>query len=624
MAIINNNTDIQAVNYNGTVISSIIVDGKKVWPTEHYLNFKCDEEFGISFEVKDTTASSDLPCYKALEYSYDKTNWTTTTVNGIVSDPIVVPANTTIYFRGTNNEIFTVHDTETIEEEDPETGEMVPVDTYDVQTTWGFSFSTHGGKISVGGDITSLFDDETPLPYEACWLLFARQGDLKDASELVISGANEHSFSQMFEEAGLVTAPQLTDQTMAPYCYEYMFTGCASLELPPELPAITLDEGCYYGMFYECTQLRAIPELPATEYASECYNEMFSGCSSLLVSDTQSSVYNSPFSLPSSETYQSDEVASDMFANTGNPNIDTPRLNTTYFYVSSKYYDGYFWIKCELSGQTIHLSTSTSGTYPSKTFEYSTDLENWTSISFSDMVSVGIPTPENRPVYIRSNDELGFTYYQNSMDIYDNTVTYTYPHNFVLSGNSGTPWIVGGNIQSLFNNSATLPDGGCLTLFEGQNVTDVSRLILSARTVGGEAYKQMFQNCAGLTNTPIIAATTFGFKRKGYTRDGHQDWLSVYDNCNDMFNNCTSLQFLPSLPATTLAENCYKTMFAGCTSVGLSATQTGIYQNAYRIPASGTGITASGALTDMFDSTGGTFTGTPNLGTTYYTSNTVI
>ena len=621
MAIKYNNTEIQAVNYNGTVISSILVDGKKVWPTEHYLNFKCDEEFEISFEVKDTTASEDLVCYKELEYSYDKTNWTTISVAEISSDPIVVPANTTIYFRGTDTDIFTVYDTETIEEEDPETGEMVPVDTQEVQTTWGFSFNTDGGKISVGGDITSLFDDETPLPDYACSMLFAFQGDLKDASELVISGASDHSFSFMFDETGLVDAPQLADQTMAPYCYEGMFNVCVSLELPPELPATTLDEGCYYGMFRGCTQLRAIPELPATEYASECYNEMFSGCSSLLVSDTQSSAYNSPFSLPSSQTYQSDEVAGDMFASTGNPNIDTPDLNTTYFYVSSKYYDGCFWIKCEWYGQTIKLSTSTSGTYPSKTFEYSTDLENWTSISFSDMVSVGISAPENRPVYIRSDDELSFTYYQNSLDIYDNTVTYTYPHTFLLSGNSSTPWIVGGNIQSLFDNSDTLPDGGCLQLFKDQNVTDVSRLILSARTVGGEAYKQMFYHCYSLTNTPIIAATTFGFKRKGYSEEGHQNWLSVYDNCNEMFRNDPILT-LPSLPATEMKENCYKYMFAGCNQVGLSDTQTGSYQNAYRIPASGTGITASGDLTNIFFGAGGTVSN-PSLNTTYYTNATV-
>ena len=40
----------------------------------------------------------------------------------------------------------------------------------------------------------------------------------------------------------------------------------------------------------------------------------------------------------------------------------------------------------------------------------------------------------------------------------------------------------------------------------------------------------------------------------------------------------------------------------------------------YNIPSSGNGTTATNALTDMFSSTGGTFTGTPEINTTYYHS----
>ena len=61
-------------------------------------------------------------------------------------------------------------------------------------------------------------------------------------------------------------------------------------------------------------------------------------------------------------------------------------------------------------------------------------------------------------------------------------------------------------------------------------------------------------------------------------------------------------------------------MFNGCTGLKLSSTQTGEYTQEYRIPSSGTGTTASNALTDMFASTGGTFKGTPSINTTYYLS----
>lgn len=87
-----------------------------------------------------------------------------------------------------------------------------------------------------------------------------------------------------------------------------------------------------------------------------------------------------------------------------------------------------------------------------------------------------------------------------------------------------------------------------------------------------------------------------------------------------MFRGCTSLTQAPTLSATTLANYCYNSMFRGCTSLKLSSTQTGEYTQEYRIPSSGTGTTATDALTDMFTNTGGNFMGAPEINTTYYLS----
>ena len=65
-------------------------------------------------------------------------------------------------------------------------------------------------------------------------------------------------------------------------------------------------------------------------------------------------------------------------------------------------------------------------------------------------------------------------------------------------------------------------------------------------------------------------------------------------------------------------------MFRGCSKIKLSKTQTGEYQTEYRIPTSGTGVTAGIALNSMFTATGGTFKSSAAINTTYYTSNTVI
>ena len=126
---------------------------------------------------------------------------------------------------------------------------------------------------------------------------------------------------------------------------------------------------------------------------------------------------------------------------------------------------------------------------------------------------------------------------------------------------------------------------------------------LPATTLNNYCYYSMFSGCTSLTQAPALPATTLATYCYSY-----------------MFQGCTSLTQAPALPATTLANYCYRSMFQGCTSLKLSSTQTGEYTVAYRIPSSGTGTTATDALTDMFTGTGGTFTGTPEINTTYYLS----
>ena len=60
----------------------------------------------------------------------------------------------------------------------------------------------------------------------------------------------------------------------------------------------------------------------------------------------------------------------------------------------------------------------------------------------------------------------------------------------------------------------------------------------------------LFKDCAVLTSAPELPATTLA------------------DFCyHSMFDGCTSLTAAPELPATTLAGNCYNSMFLGCTSL---------------------------------------------------------
>ncbi len=128
---------------------------------------------------------------------------------------------------------------------------------------------------------------------------------------------------------------------------------------------------------------------------------------------------------------------------------------------------------------------------------------------------------------------------------------------------------------------------------------------LPATTLADRCYRSMFQGCTSLTKAPALPATTLS------------------SHCySSMFQGCTSLTQAPALPATTLLRYCYYYMFYSCTSLKLSTTQTEEYMVAYRIPTRGTGTTELNALDNMFASTGGTFTGTPEINTTYYLSNT--
>lgn len=133
---------------------------------------------------------------------------------------------------------------------------------------------------------------------------------------------------------------------------------------------------------------------------------------------------------------------------------------------------------------------------------------------------------------------------------------------------------------------------------------------LPATTLANSCYSDMFNGCTSLTTAPALPATALD--------------VACYAG---MFKGCISLTAIPELQATTLPLICYQFMFENCTNIKLSSTQTGNYTLAYRIPTSGTSTRYDGdSLNDMFAGTGGTFTGTPKINTTYYleTSNTIV
>ena len=152
---------------------------------------------------------------------------------------------------------------------------------------------------------------------------------------------------------------------------------------------------------------------------------------------------------------------------------------------------------------------------------------------------------------------------------------------------------------------------------------------LPATTLANNCYYHMFRGCTALTQVPELPATTLAnycyrgmfYNCTSLTKASALPATTLANSCYmAMFYGCTSLTQVPALPATTLANRCYYGMFHGCTNLKLSSTRTGEYTQEYRIPSFGEGVIVSSALSSMFMSTGGTFTGTPEINTTYYLS----
>ena len=90
-------------------------------------------------------------------------------------------------------------------------------------------------------------------------------------------------------------------------------------------------------------------------------------------------------------------------------------------------------------------------------------------------------------------------------------------------------------------------EGNAMSLLHGDNF--IGQNDLSGQ---GFVFYLLFKGCSGLIRAKnlVLPATTLAY------------------NCYDtMFYNCTSLTTAPELPATTLEIGCYKGMFYGCTSL---------------------------------------------------------
>ena len=193
-------------------------------------------------------------------------------------------------------------------------------------------------------------------------------------------------------------------------------------------------------------------------------------------------------------------------------------------------------------------------------------------------------------MYIKSDDEIPLWEYDSFISIYKH---------FIMTGSIAAS----GNIMSLYNFSAKLPDNAFVNLFANcSSLTQAPKLPatklatgcysgmfmdctsltqapkLPAMSVPNTGYALMFSGCTSLLKTPTLPATSVGESSYAGMFSGCTSIITASDlpatnlmygsNCYaSMFYGCTSLVNAPELPATILNDNCYEEMFSGCTSL---------------------------------------------------------
>jgi len=249
--------------------------------------------------------------------------------------------------------------------------------------------------------------------------------------------------------------------------------------------------------------------------------------------------------------------------------------------------------------------------------ETSTDGSNWSSYTIWDTITL---SNIGDKVYFRNTSET---------DTWFSTSVFNY-YKFTMTWSIAWSW----DVTSLLNKNCTntLSDY-CFTYLFDQCSSLTKTPELPATNLATNCYLRMFRGCTSLTEVSDLPATAMANSCyysmfewcTALTTISSLPATTMANSCYySMFQWCTALTTLPKLPATTLADSCYWGMFRNCTNIKLSTTQTWAYQTPYRIPTTWTGTDWWSSLTIMFTSTWWSWTWTPTINTTYYTSNTVI
>ena len=365
--------------------------------------------------------------------------------------------------------------------------------------------------------------------------LFNACKGLVQGPDLPATNLANNCYSKMFQNCDdLTQAPDLPATNLANNCYAYMFEGCSGLTQAPTLPATNLVVGCYYSMFRSCISLTRAPELPATLVKRACYTNMFNGCTSLNYI----------------KCLATDIVANSMtgwvtnVAATGTFECD----NKKYFTLDSPNGIPKGWTITEINPDpgpeafdpTIPFYIENIGDVPVEVGLYNNSANM--QVRTNCKISYDLKTWRNYSLALAINPTdslIGKITLTNKGDrVYikadlNTKPSYShYTHLTVLNSSTDTKIKARGNIASLN---------------KGTNDAYKTNYL----TADDHGYLFLFLDCASLIQAPELPATT------------------LMNNCYDsMFYNCTSLNYIKCLATNRSAEKCTFDWVKGVTTTG--------------------------------------------------------
>ena len=291
-------------------------------------------------------------------------------------------------------------------------------------------------------------------------------------------------------------------------------------------------------MFAGCSSLTSVPALPATTLSEGCYSHMFYGCSSL------TTVPELPATAFAEYCY--DSMFSFCTPLTRVPNLIDTDVDFAYkemFYgctgledfldLSDEQLNSYTYSgifdKCMPEVATFNLRNTRSVEPILQAPTNLLDTEDWLGFINVDSTASTIKFNNYVPTLSYSTDGITFSEYTINTTI-----------DIAIGGIIYFKWT--GALKTSSNSSAIVTTGGGLL--------NVSGRLLNGNTQ--YSYSGLFDNSKQIKDASNIELPA--------------DTLAEY--CYDsMFHFCTSLTMAPELPATTLAENCYSGMFQFCSSL---------------------------------------------------------